>query len=163
MKPFKKLNKKAQSESFDLGNKMGYYIIAIIIIIVLFIFLMILATGINDKYYKNTYGTNVLNFEERAFNCINYIDPFTGIKYSKVIDESKLTNNVTFSNCMGLYSEEENKGVKLTVYDKNNEVNGSLKTINYIDRPDFSKVYPILIKDTNGYKAGKINISFWKI
>ena len=127
------MNKKAQEGSFDIGRDLGYLVITIIILTALFFFIAIFAKGIETNYYSSDYGVEVLNTEERFFNCVAYEDEVTGVKYSKIVDVKKLQ---TLNPCMGISDERQRKGVKAVLVDLNGTELSSGETLNYIDRPE---------------------------
>lgn len=162
-------SKKAQADSFDFGSHLGYYVMVIMLVVILFSFLMILANGISVKFYKSNYGASAMNLEERVFSCLNYKDPISDITYSKVLDIDKIISfnedPELFDSCLGIDDSNSYGGTSITItYDENNEERDfSIKTKNYVDRPDIEKEYPVLLKDDDIIKAGSISLKFWKI
>lgn len=156
------MSKKSQVDPFQIGERLGYYVLTIIMLTILFFFFAVLARGIENKYYKSDYGVNAMNVEERFFDCVSYEDAITGLEYSRVIVMNKVEDEIYLSNCMGIVENANYNGIKAEIYDLNNNLLATGKTNNYVDRPDLEKIYPVTIY-IDDFEVGYIKISLWKV
>lgn len=164
-------DKKGFLDPFDISGRLGYYVLTILMISVLFMFLAILLQGSTVKYYKSNYGTAAINLEERAFNLIEFVDPITNQKYTKVIDSDKLNSLQQNGVCSSLIDKEfgvdsiyDRKGVKIEFINSNEKSIINKSTCNYINgRADMQKNFPVLYtEDGSTFKLGEVRIYLWK-
>jgi hypothetical protein len=146
---------------YDIGHKLGYYILAIFLISALFLFLAIFIGGIKTQYYKSDYGVNIINMEERVFGCISYVDPITTNQKQRVIDLNKF-EQANLDNCVGTNDDSRDSGVLISLTIDGEKITDE-KSNNAFLKADIEKEFPVLIYDGEEMKVGKLQISFWKI
>jgi hypothetical protein len=157
------VNKKGVVGAFELTSRLGYYALVLMITSVLFMFLAIAISGSSLKTYQNNYGTATITLEERVFTCTSYVDPITDVRYPKIFDHEKLSNEA-LDKCLGITGKRDPNGVQI---DFRSSVDATTSTtyrsMNYVDRPDFEKHYPVLyVQEDGGFKTMILTMSFWK-
>ncbi|MFT4326541.1 MAG: hypothetical protein ACMXYK_03510 [Candidatus Woesearchaeota archaeon] len=160
-------SKRGVVSGFEIGEDLGYKLIFIIVLMVLVFFVAIIANGMETRYYKNTYGTNVMNVEERLFSCISHRDPDTGVLYNKLLDTS-LFDSEQMSTCMGIMNEFDPFGIRVTIdHDLESIEQGNFvyqfETINFVDRPDMTKSYPLVVYNNGVLTPLVVRIEFWRV
>ena len=136
--------------SFDLGQKLGYWIIAFFILSVLFMLLTVFIHGIRTNYYKSNYGESAINVQESIFQCILYEDPVTQTRRERTIDIEKM-KNIDLDSCIIRGSVE----ASIALY----QANGTLiieKNTTHFRREDTTNRMPVLVYENNDLTVGEL-------
>lgn len=138
--------------SFDLGQKLGYWIIAFFILAVLFMLLTVFIHGIRTNYYKSNYGESAINVQQGIFQCIVYQDPVTQARREKTIDMEKV-KSTNLDSCM----IRENAEASIALY----QANGTLiieKNTTHFRREDMTQRMPVLLYENHDLTVGELQI-----
>ena len=163
--PALRLGKRGVVDSSEIAQNFGYHIIAIIMLVALFFFVALVSRGIETTYYKSNYGVSAMNVEERFFNCVAYVEPTTGRKISKSVDVSTFDS---LDSCMGIVEYVQPNGINATAYLANGSLLRSVQTLNYVNKPEITKEYPVVYvrTDEDGKvtkEIGRIELALWKV
>ena len=160
-------SKKAIIGASEVSEKIGYLILALMLISTLIIFLGVLVHSVDVNFFKSNYGSSVVNLENKFFNLVEYKDPVTFKKYSKVLDLNKINSfgeddkcSQSFSKSFGVTDIYSDKGIRAEVFYSGTEK--IISTCNYYNSEDnFKKIFPVLIFDGNEYILGEVTLFYW--
>ena len=141
----------AEGLSLDLGQKLGYYIIAFFILSALFVLMVGFIGGIRTQYYKSNYGEGIIGFESTIFNCVAYRDPLTMTRNSRIIDLDTFTT-FNLNSCLLRPAE-----VRLILFDSNRSIIHESQTTSFREH-DILKKHPVIIRNDSVLFGGELHI-----
>ena len=166
-------HKKGLVNPFDIASRFGYYMIVLMIISVLFLFFAVLIRGSQVEFYKNSFGTDIIGFEDRFFQHISYKDPVTQRTYLKVIDvnlmrnilagaEDKNSYYMDFHDALGIYSPDDRRALQVEFFvSEESDTFILFQTMNFQSRSaSFKKMYPVVFKQGSILIPGFIVLTF---